>query len=265
MRLLIEQVSNIRLRPSPREDIGATREAKAESAHRNMGVCVALSQVQIIQSLGEALTWFEKELAWGVEPAQLGHLTGRIGELYAAMITRGQMALATNQHGYDVVSADNERISVKTITTSSHVTFRKSTFHHVDRVLVLRINVEEGEASIEELLDCPAQDFGSIAVEGEGDFQFRIRQSLRPRHDLDDMSIVAEGRHGGVRITQYENGTIVVERDGIVEPQAKPVLRDIAAQIGVSLLNANGNARNTRQLGSEVLAVLSAGETLNTA
>ncbi|WP_315762592.1 DUF6998 domain-containing protein [Sphingomonas sp. Y38-1Y] len=114
-----------------------------------------LSQVQIIRSLGEALAWFEKELAWGVQPAQLGHLTGRIGELYAAMITRGQMALSTNQHGYDVVSAENERISVKTVTTSNQVSFRKSTHQHVDRVIVLRLNVEENEASIEELLDCP--------------------------------------------------------------------------------------------------------------
>lgn len=28
-----------------------------------------LSQVQIIQSLAEALSWFEKELSWGVSPA----------------------------------------------------------------------------------------------------------------------------------------------------------------------------------------------------
>jgi hypothetical protein len=62
---------------------------------------VPLSQVQIIQSLAEALSWFEKELGWGVAPAELNHLTGRIGELYAAMITRGQMALATNQQGLD--------------------------------------------------------------------------------------------------------------------------------------------------------------------
>lgn len=49
-----------------------------------------LTQVQIIQSLAEALSWFEKELSWGVAPADLNHLTGRIGELYAAMITRGK-------------------------------------------------------------------------------------------------------------------------------------------------------------------------------
>ena len=71
---------------------------------------MTLSQVQIIRSLGEALSWFERELSWGVSPSSLPHLTGRIGELYAAMVTRGQMALARNQRGYDVVSAEGERI-----------------------------------------------------------------------------------------------------------------------------------------------------------
>ncbi len=77
--------------------------------------------------------------------ADLRHLSGRIGELYAAMITRGQMALAVNQQGYDVVSADGERISMKTIATSSHVSFNPATFDQVDRVIVLRIAVEEDE------------------------------------------------------------------------------------------------------------------------
>src|SRR3954467_12862320 len=76
-----------------------------------------LTQVQIIQPLAEALAWFEKELSWGVAPAELNHLTGRIGELYAAMMTRGQMALETNQRGYDVGSSANDRIPVKTKTT----------------------------------------------------------------------------------------------------------------------------------------------------
>ncbi len=98
-----------------------------------------LTQVQIIQSLAEALSWMEKELSWGVALGELNHLTGRIGELYAAMITRGQMALATNQQGYDVVSAANERISVKCVTSSAQVNFNQNTFHLVDRIIVLRI------------------------------------------------------------------------------------------------------------------------------
>ena len=116
-----------------------------------------LSQTQIIQSLAEALTWFEKELNWGVAPAELSHLTGRVGELYAAMVTGGQIAIATNQQGYDVISAENERISVKTVTTSAHVSFNAATFELVDQVIVLRINVEDGEVSIEELLDSSAE------------------------------------------------------------------------------------------------------------
>ena len=53
---------------------------------------MALTQMQLIQSLGEAMTWFERELSWGVPPTALPHLCGRIGELYAALITNGQMA-----------------------------------------------------------------------------------------------------------------------------------------------------------------------------
>lgn len=219
---------------------------------------MSLSQVQIIRSLGEALAWFEKELAWGVEPAQLGHLTGRIGELYAAMITRGQMALATNQHGYDVVSAEGEHISVKTITTSSHVNIRKSTFHHVQRILILRINVDDGEASIEELLDCPAGQLPQIAAESANDYVYRTRSPQRSREFPRTAAVVAEARYGNYRIIQYETGTIIVERDGMPEPKAKPILRMIATQIPVSLLNANGNPHNTRQLGAEIITALSA-------
>jgi hypothetical protein len=65
------------------------------------------------------------------QSCELNHLTGWIDELYAAMITRGQMALDTNQRGYDVVSAAIERISVETITTSSHVSFDQNSFQIV--------------------------------------------------------------------------------------------------------------------------------------
>src|SRR4029079_3312568 len=95
-------------------------------------------------------------------------LTGRIGELYAAMITRGQMALETNQRGYDVVSALNERISVKTITTSTHVSFNSATFEFVDRVIILRVNVDqENGISVEEILDESA-DVARVKMRSSG-------------------------------------------------------------------------------------------------
>ncbi|WP_294390514.1 hypothetical protein [uncultured Sphingomonas sp.] len=221
---------------------------------------MSLSQVQIIRSLGEALAWFEKELAWGVQPAQLGHLTGRIGELYAAMITRGQMALATNQHGYDVVSADSERISVKTVTTSTHVSFRRSTIQHVDRVIVLRVNVDEGEASIEELLDCPIDRLHEAAPDTTGDLIYPTRTVRREPISLDHLLIAKQASSNSHRVIQYENGTIVVERDGQPVSPAKPILRELAGELGISLLNGAGSPRNTRQLGAEIIAALGAAE-----
>jgi hypothetical protein len=105
-----------------------------------------LTQIQIIRSLGEAMSWFERELEWGVPATELRHLTGRIGELYAALITNGQMVPEVNQRGYDVVSENGERVSVKTtavIGTSGHIAFNPNTLNVVDRVIVLRINTEE--------------------------------------------------------------------------------------------------------------------------
>lgn len=215
-----------------------------------------LSQVQIIQSLAEALAWFEKELNWGVAPAELNHLTGRIGELYAAMITRGQMALATNQQGYDVVSADNERISVKTVTTSSHVSFNAATFDLVDRVIVLRLNVDDGEASIEELLDCPADEVRQNLRYSAGKYVFPTSSQTRIRRDVEDLKVTALAKHGAHVVQQYENGTILVETAGSRETAAKPVLRMIAGEIGVDLLNGSGNPKNTRQLGADIIRIL---------
>ncbi|MEL0603470.1 hypothetical protein [Pseudoalteromonas undina] len=48
---------------------------------------MALTQMQIIQSLGEAVSWLERELSWDVPATELRHLTGRIGEFYRALMT----------------------------------------------------------------------------------------------------------------------------------------------------------------------------------
>lgn len=216
---------------------------------------MALSQMQIIQSLAEAVSWFEKELNWGVKQAELRHLSGRIGELYAAMITRGQMALSVNQQGYDVVSADGERISVKTITTSSHVTFNPDTFELVDRVIVLRIVVEENEVSIEELLDCSASQARAEMRLSRNKLIYAPRVSPR-RRDLTELRVTNEGMYRDIHVKQLENGKILVERNGKPEVPAKPALREIASEIGVDFLNSNGNPKNTRSLGSDILTVL---------
>ncbi len=215
---------------------------------------MALSQVQIIQSLGEALSWFERELEWGVPPQEMNHLVGRIGELYAAMITRGQMALNVNQRGYDVISAENERISVKTVTSTKHVKFRLSTFDQVDRVIILRINVDD-EVSVEELLDCPVEEAKGLLRESTDSLRFDV-YSARQKRDVTDLEIVREATWGGIRIVQYENQTIHVFTNGELTAPALPVLKEVAREFGINPLNNTGRPKNTRQLGANIVSYL---------
>lgn len=219
-----------------------------------------LTQVQIIQSLAEALSWFEKEISWGVSPGELNHLTGRIGELYAAMITRGQMALDTNQRGYDVVSASNERISVKTITTSNHVSFNQNTFHYVDRVMVLRVNVDDEKGvSVEELLDTTSQEAQQVMRLQGGKLTYPITRGIREERPVEDLEVMARAGYSDFEIVQYESGAIRIRRDGEVLPVVvKELLRPIATEVGVDLFNSKGGLRNTQQLGADVIRALNA-------
>ncbi|SEK65794.1 hypothetical protein SAMN05216382_0867 [Sphingomonas palmae] len=218
-----------------------------------------LSQTQIIRSLGEALGWLEKELDWGAPLAGLRHLTGRIGEFYAAMLTRGrQMAGAVNQRGYDVVGFDGERIAVKTVTSSGRATFNPRTLTLVDRIIVLRISTDaDNGVAIETLLDVLRADFDHhLRSLANGEVEFPIRPPRTPARDMDDQAIIAEAAYDRWMVRQYESGTVRVLEDGVELATAMPVLRMLAATLGVDLRNANGGFRNTRQLGDAVLVAM---------
>jgi len=218
---------------------------------------MALTQTQIIQSLGEALSWFERELSWGVAPQELMHLTGRIGELYAAMITRGQMAFEVNQRGYDVISAENERVSVKTITSSHHVSFNKNTIDVVDRIIVLKINFDDDMGiSVEELLN-ETKDKALILM-SETDSVFRLSSGLtkRTQKPIDHLNVLDEAIYGELIILRYESQTIQVLLDNVVQSPAKPYLRKIAKAIGVDVYYDQDKPKNTRQLGRHIIDVL---------
>lgn len=215
-----------------------------------------LSQAQIIRSLGEALSWLERELEWGAPLAELRHLTGRIGELYAAVLTRGQMATSVNQHGYDVVGRDGERISVKTITSSLRVPFTPSTLPLVDRIMIFRLrNDAEDDVSIETLLDITRPGFDAhLRHLANGEIDYPVRQA-RPTagRPLDQQAVTAEGSLDGWTVRQYESGTIAVLNNDTPVSVVLPELRKIAARIGVDLRNGNGGERNTRQLGAAII------------
>ena len=202
---------------------------------------MALTQMQIIQSLGEAMTWFERELTWGVPPTELRHLIGRIGELYAALITNGQMATEVNQKGYDVVSANGERISVKTTAmmgSSGHIAFNSNTLISVDRIIILRINTEEMQ--IETLLNEEKGVAESLMRETSGTsgkLAISLSKLLSIKKPNSKISVLKSIQISEYTIKELENGTIEVERDNQVLTPAKPILRELATQLNISTVS----------------------------
>jgi len=220
---------------------------------------MALTQMQVIQSLGEAMAWFERELNWGVPATELRHLSGRIGELYAALITNGQMATSVNQHGYDVVSADGERISVKTTArmgSSGQISFNPSTLELVDRIIILRINTEDMQ--IETLLNELTVDALKLTGERANKDKLVIPLSKlvsksKTRLNIPTMTSVTFNDYC---INELENGSIEITQSGNSISPVKPVLREIASKLKLPTVNGNGNNYNTRQLGSLVIKSL---------
>jgi len=219
---------------------------------------MALTQMQIIQSLGDAMSWFERELNWDVPPGELRHLCGRIGELYAALITNGQMANEVNQHGYDVVSGDGERVSAKTTTMmglNGHLSFNLNTIDQVDRVIILRVNT--AEMQIETLLDASVSKAKKLIREDKNNrASIHFRDIIKKPKKYIDLKTVKEVEYDVYKICELENGTITIQKNGVEISPVKPELRVLAKQFNISLLNSNGNKLNTRQLGSQVIKTI---------
>jgi len=201
------------------------------------------------------MAWFEREMAWGVPATELRHLCGRIGELFVAVITNGQLATKVNQKGYDVVSSTNQRISVKTtatVGTTSHIMFNSKTLDVVDRVIILRINTEERE--IEILLDAPvAKALEMMGPEAGGKRAIALSKLTTKIFSHGEAKAVSEVHYGPHTLRELENGSIEVEEGGKSIVPVKPVLRELAAEFNIGLLNGSGNPLNTRQLGSLVM------------
>lgn len=219
---------------------------------------MAMSQMQIIQSLGEAMSWYQREREWGVQPAELRHLCGRIGELYTALITNGQLALKTNQQGYDVVSKDGEKISVKTTTMThgaGHVSFNPNTLDLVDRVVVLRINDEEMQ--VETLLDTSVSSARELMWEGKSKLNIPLSKLNKKIEIKSPINISKMSKYGDLTITELESGTIEVFRGELKITPTRPKLTKIAESLGIPIINSNGNKYNTRQLGSLIIDSIS--------
>ena len=214
-----------------------------------------LTQMQIIQSLGEAMAWFERELAWGVPAAELRHLSGRIGELYAALITNGQMATEVNQKGYDVVAQNGDRVSVKTTTMmnqSGHVSVNSNTLSLVDRLMILRINTEEMQ--IEILFNDTIDVAGKLMAPATNDRQnISLSKLSTANQRREKIPAIESVNYKDYVVEALESGTIQIFQNDKTLIPVKPILRILAAELGLSLLNSNGKEYNTRQLGTNVI------------
>ncbi|MFT6910527.1 MAG: hypothetical protein ACJAS1_007259 [Oleiphilaceae bacterium] len=214
---------------------------------------MAINQMQTIQSLGNNLAMLQQEVeVFGVSATEKRHLVGRIGELYACVITNGQMAPNTDEKGYDVVSNIGERISVKTTATTTPnggATFNQNTLEFVDRVMIMRINED---LEIEVLFDAPTDEAKELMHNGTISYS-KLLGTGRNNINLDKIPIIKEVEHGGYKIVEYENGSITVHEHGKMNSPAKPILRELAANLNIPIVNSNGNQHNTRTLGSQVI------------
>jgi hypothetical protein len=159
-----------------------------------------------------------------------------------------------HQIALDVVSAAGERISVKTVTSSNQVGFNHNTFEHVDRVVVLRINTED--MAIEILFDKPASEARAVMREDKaGKLIFPIYRSAAQADvvSVADLLVTKQANYKGYTIKQYENGTVHVEKDNVVQQRALPILREFAAELQIDPLNSTGSPKNTRYLGDQII------------
>ena len=62
--------------------------------------------------------------------------------------------------------------------------------------------------------------------------------------------------YGNYTITKLESGTIEATQNGQIISPTKPLLRDLARELNISIENKNGNLHITRQLGVLVMRAI---------
>lgn len=221
---------------------------------------MGLIQKDMINSLSKLLDWLEQENSWGTNRGELKFITGRIGELYTAIMTNGEMAIETNQKGYDVVSEIGERISVKSTTSNKgthHFTFNNSTLDNVDRVIIVYVDVEE--VTVQIIYDELIEDARKLMIDGLDEKKIISQSKILKKNSIQNKEIIVlkEVTFNSYIVKKLESGSIKIVKGNQEITPVKPTLRKIANEIGVSIVNSNGNDKTTRGLGNDVISQLS--------
>lgn len=136
--------------------------------------------------------------------------------------------------------------------------FNPNTFHEVDRVMVLRINVDDDQGvSVEELLDTSATEARSVLQEQNAKLIYTINRGRREQRPVELLAVIDRAFYSPFEIRRFENGAIRIYRDGEQQQVVvKEILRSIAASIGVEITNTKGGIKNTQQLGADIIRAL---------
>ena len=125
----------------------------------------------------------------------------------------------------------------------------------VDRIIILRINTKEMQVEI--LLNETVSDTKELMVKGASNkLNIALSKLVKQPKDYPQIPVIDRVTYKNNEIIELENGSIQVLTDGEVVSPSKPVLREIAKNMGINILNGNGNPHNTRQLGSLIVAAL---------
>ena len=124
----------------------------------------------------------------------------------------------------------NERISVKTITSSTHVAFNSTTFEFVDRVIVLRVNVDQDNGiSVEEIFDEPAEKAKAEMRSSGSNYTYVIpRASQREQRPIEELRVTARASYSDFEIVRYESGAIRIVREGVVSPSSSKMFSSLS-------------------------------------
>ncbi len=215
---------------------------------------MASSQIEQIRSLDEAMQWFERELQWGVPVSELAHLVGRIGNLYVAVHSNGQLAVGHTQLGYDVVSGTGERFSVSAIAGTKikgEINFTRSRLERVDRVATVFFNTDEMDVQI--LLDVPVNELeGYVSVQGDK-IILPVEQLIPIKKGRTEITVLREVKYKDYMLFELENGDIKIELYGEPVSNMRNALLKIAQEIGVPIQRGMGRVNNSRVVGTMVI------------
>ncbi len=113
---------------------------------------------------------------FGCKPTEVRHLIGRLGEFHCALQVNGKLAHEANQHGFDVISENDRRISVKTTAQKSgFITINPNTVHKVDDLMLIQFS----DFKLEVIYHGPIQNAVNVSRTWEGKFEFDISKARK--------------------------------------------------------------------------------------